>query len=284
MDEAKSGSARHSFLTGLMIRGNCTMKSVLCQTTALLLFAIAGPNLVNAQTLMDYVISRETFQQADCAPSPAAGCAAPVEYGWQTTPGCAVPAPATCDQGWQTTVACPVPAASCVTELPSSCAVPPACRPCSMPTDVCSVTTPSCAIPSTPCRSTYAPGACQCQRPGCGHGHGSLCHGGSKRGCGCCSGWCRAHTTGDLYPHFPYQPEYGGYYYFRPYNWEMVLEQAPVAAQWGLHTGNPYSVSLFDAIYEDFEQRYPQGVSIPEPPLRHERPLPNLEDLVRPLP
>lgn len=250
--------------------------------TALLLLAIAGPNVASAQTLMDYVVSRDRLAIADEVPPPPSHIPPPSDTPLYSDTPAVVPG-----SGWQTTTTCAVPVvSSCVADVPASCAAPAACRPRLVTSDVCYTAEPTCAVSSTPSRCVHAPAACKCQRNGCSCGGGSKCHGGSKR-CGlccCCSGWCRAHTTGDLYPHFPYLPEHGGTYYFRPYNWETVHQHIAFSTQLGLNTGNPYSVSKFNAINEEFAQRHPQGVSIPEPPLRLEKSLPKLEELLRPLP
>lgn len=65
-----------------------------------------------------------------------------------------------------------------------------------------------------------------------------------------------AFNTGDqLYPfdatenwiHGYYQeiPSYGGYHYFRPYNYKHVLSQSQVAGGWGMPPTMPYSQEYF---------------------------------------
>ncbi len=82
---------------------------------------------------------------------------------------------------------------------------------------------------------------------------------------------------GDLHGHYPYYPEYHGYYYFRPYNYEHVLQASAFAAQIGGDPTAPYSV-------EFLKDAFP--LASPEPlPLRNNstKPqLPLLEDLLMP--
>ena len=73
-------------------------------------------------------------------------------------------------------------------------------------------------------------------------------------------------------------------YYFRPYNADRVHEHRARTAQWEIHPGNPYSVSMYDAVHEDFAQRFPDGVSFPAPDRVRESRLPNLESLIQPVP
>lgn len=153
----------------------------------------------------------------------------------------------------------------------------------------------ACAAPVTCC----APAACtpvSCAAAasyGCGQSYGTgpyVCHDGCPCSCGeqsCCDrcknrcAWRRAHTTGDMYPHYAYFPEHHGYYYFRPYNWMHVLEHQARIVGMGGDSRNPYSVAMFDVIYQDFEQRFPRII---DPPAGSIRPLgshlPNLEDLL----
>jgi hypothetical protein len=151
---------------------------------------------------------------------------------------------------------------------------------------------PACAAPVNCAPACCTPVSCAAAAQyGCGQSYGA-CY---SQTCGnyccekqsCCDRcknrcyWHRAHTTGDMFPHYAYYPQHHGYYYFRPYNWMHVLEhQARIVAMGG-DSRNPYSVAIFDPIYEDFEQRFPQ---ILEPPAGSVQPLgsglPNLEDLM----
>lgn len=150
---------------------------------------------------------------------------------------------------------------------------------------------PACAAPVNCAPACCTPVSCAAAAQyGCGQSYGS-CYNGCGYGCcekqGCCHRcrnrcrWYRAHTTGDMFPHYPYFPAYHGYYYFRPYNWMNVFQQQGWIMSVGGDVRNPYSVAMFDRIYEDFEQRFPQTE---EPPAGSVAPLgsglPNLEDLM----
>jgi hypothetical protein len=84
-----------------------------------------------------------------------------------------------------------------------------------------------------------------------------------------------------MFPHFAYYPHHHGYYYFRPYNWMHIIEHQARIVGMGGDSRNPYSIAMFDAIYEDFEQRFPQII---DPPAGSIQPLgnglPNVEDLL----
>lgn len=256
------------------------MRVHLSSTLALLLCALGGSESADAQTLMDYFIDRDAhFAHNGCAPTacgPAAvGCEAPV-------------------------VNC-TPTTACV-EVPSaSCAAPHACRPvettnCCGPAEQPVYQMSSCSVPSADDGCQQLP-LVRCPQCGQFHFHRvSEDHHGFERmndafegihdwcGCGCFNGWCGAHTTGDMFQHYPYPPEYGGYYYFRPYNADTVYEQVAIAARWDVHPGNPYSVSMFDGVYEDFVQRFPHTDFSYQPPRLHSSGLQNLESLLKPIP
>ncbi|REJ84930.1 MAG: hypothetical protein DWQ34_05135 [Planctomycetota bacterium] len=94
------------------------------------------------------------------------------------------------------------------------------------------------------------------------------------------SAWRSAHTTGDLYPHFPYRPQYGGYYYFRPYNYMNVYTHQSQIVNMGGDPRNPYSVSMFGPIYEEFGATAPL-LDVPPGSVRElGSGLPKLEDLL----
>jgi hypothetical protein len=70
-----------------------------------------------------------------------------------------------------------------------------------------------------------------------------------------------AFATGDpVYPYDAYEPwvhgywqeipAYGGYTYFRPYNYKHVLSQAQVAGGWGMSPVMPYSHEYFRKMQE----------------------------------
>lgn len=184
--------------------------------------------------------------------------------------------------------------ASCVAGAAPSCAMPanPACcapvPSCGLPAD------PGCAGPAAGCshsaswgHSGYGPavasgcycssGHCRCGRDDCPCGCDDGCFDRCRNRCA----WSKAHTTGDMYPHFPYYPQDHGYYYFRPYNYMHVHEQAGQAMSMGIDPGNPYSNSIFDSIYEGY---YAQNPPAADPPLGSVEPigssLPMLEDLL----
>jgi hypothetical protein len=91
---------------------------------------------------------------------------------------------------------------------------------------------------------------------------------------------CKLHSTCDLYPHYAYYPKYHGYYYFRPYNYQMIAEHQRFAACIGLDPRMPYSLSVFDRVYANFTEKYtpthgPIGTALPQG-----SGLPLLEDLL----
>src|SRR6478672_11598496 len=43
-------------------------------------------------------------------------------------------------------------------------------------------------------------------------------------------------------------PAYGGYHFFRPYNYKHVMPQSQVAAAWGIAPNMPYSHQYFDRV------------------------------------
>lgn len=73
----------------------------------------------------------------------------------------------------------------------------------------------------------------------------------------CGGGWwrrgvrCRCLSTCDMFPHYPYFPEYFGYYYFRPYNYVHIFEHQNIVARWGGDPRNPYSHELFQRLYAE---------------------------------
>lgn len=93
--------------------------------------------------------------------------------------------------------------------------------------------------------------------------------------------WCRVWTTGDMYPHYAYDPVNFGYYYFRPYNYINVEEHRELIVRLGGERNHPYSLALFDGIYEKHYQNHPARVQptaadlIPD-----EEQLPDIEDLL----
>ena len=72
--------------------------------------------------------------------------------------------------------------------------------------------------------------------------------------------WCRVWTTGDMYQHYAYYPANHGYYYFRPYNYTNVLEHKATVASLGGEPNHPYSVAMFNPIYDHFYLTNPKIV------------------------
>jgi hypothetical protein len=86
---------------------------------------------------------------------------------------------------------------------------------------------------------------------------------------------CTLGSTCDMPPHYPYQPAYHGYYYFRPYNYTAVAAHQEAAVQMGLDPRMPYSVANFQRIYAKCPMQFsptqapigtalPQGNGLPE--------------------
>lgn len=95
--------------------------------------------------------------------------------------------------------------------------------------------------------------------------------------CECCPS-----STCDMFPHYPYFPAYHGHYYFRPYNYQTVFLHQRMAECMGLDPANPYSLAIFDQIYQDFYAQFPprpQPVGSTLPAISN---LPQLESLVPP--
>lgn len=90
---------------------------------------------------------------------------------------------------------------------------------------------------------------------------------------------CR--STCDMPPHFAYYPQYHGYYYFRPYNWEHVWMHQTLAPMLGEAPHTPYATTAFEPIYAQLPpEALPDRQTLPlTPGLEHR--LPSLEDLLR---
>jgi len=138
------------------------------------------------------------------------------------------------------------------------------------PSASCGIEVPACGQPIMDCTGSCGHGHCRYGH--CGHGHCGNCH-------DCCLRrmhyYCHFHTTGDMYPHFPYYPEHHGYYYFRPYNYTNVLKHRVQGLQLGVNPGNPYSVSMLDPLFDqvaltnmghddDYDMLPLQGTSLPD--------------------
>ena len=84
-----------------------------------------------------------------------------------------------------------------------------------------------------------------------------------------------------MYPHFAYFPQDHGYYYFRPYNYTHIYEHQARVVSMGGDPRNPYSVAMFNPIYEEFNQNAQPLPVLPGTvhPLGSQ--LPMLEDLLR---
>ena len=59
----------------------------------------------------------------------------------------------------------------------------------------------------------------------------------------------------DMIQHLPYPPCLHGYYYFRPYNAAMLLEQREIAIHWGGDPRHPYADEIFERVYKELEPR-----------------------------
>jgi hypothetical protein len=68
-------------------------------------------------------------------------------------------------------------------------------------------------------------------------------------------------SPGDMPQHIPYEAQPHSYYYFRPYNHMHVADQQRQAVEWGLDAQLPYSNSLFDRVYAEFEDAPPPAPS-----------------------
>lgn len=171
----------------------------------------------------------------------------------------------------------------CLSVTDQACAVP-AC-----PAPVCAA--PACTVPV--CTEPVCAGAGPVESSCCGANDGFDEAGyyrsrwGAGAGCGpedyVCSLFCKPCrqscflSTGDLYPHYPYLPEAGGYYYFRPYNYTHIAQHQQAAALWGAPAGNPYSHALYERL--NTVQLDQPAVTRTRLPTRGDR-LPNLNDLL----
>lgn len=192
------------------------------------------------------------------------GCAMPLPPGCEapSVPGCAMPAAPVCCQ--------PVP--SCAQPVVPGCAQPMQSYPYGSQAVNGGWGQP--VVNGIQCGN----GDCRCGRDDCPCGCNSGCGDRLRNRCA----WSHAHTTGDLYPHYPYFPQDHGHYYFRPYNAVHVdLHRSQVMGLGG-DPRAPYSVSMFDRIYDAYYQQYPP---MPEPPAGSVMPfgssLPNLEELLQ---
>ena len=91
------------------------------------------------------------------------------------------------------------------------------------------------------------------------------------------------HSAGGMFPHYPYQPSYHGYYYFRPYNYESVLAHRESGLP--ASRSNPYSTKFFKQIYETSLSEQDKKldrlrVTVPFSG-RTTQPLPDLQDLLK---
>ena len=84
-----------------------------------------------------------------------------------------------------------------------------------------------------------------------------------------------------MYPHYAYQPVHHGYYYFRPYNYINVEEHKAIIVRLGGDAQHPYSLAMFDEVYEDYYALSPPRL---EPTIEELIPtadmLPLIEDLM----
>jgi len=96
---------------------------------------------------------------------------------------------------------------------------------------------------------------------------------------------CCKDSTCNLYPHYAYPPEHGGYYYFRPYNYTNVLAHQQTVTLWGGDARNPYSRAMFVPVYEQFENTTYEPNNKPSQALgtlpELAKKLPDIEDLLK---
>ena len=62
--------------------------------------------------------------------------------------------------------------------------------------------------------------------------------------------------VGDLFPHYPYMAAPKMYYYFRPYNGDLVRPLAHQATLQGAHEKAPFSNALFQDVYREVEAKF----------------------------
>ncbi len=136
------------------------------------------------------------------------------------------------------------------------------------------------------CCDSYQPGATCCcvepyRCPCCGH-IDCYAPGIHKRKRNGKMIWCRYWTTGDMYQHYAYYPQYHGSYYFRPYNYTNVLEHQETIVCLGGDRSQPYSVAMFDSIYETYYELNPviTPVVLDRETIPGASQLPVLEDLL----
>ena len=122
-----------------------------------------------------------------------------------------------------------------------------------------------CCVNQTICDQT-----CFACEPSCEH----FCN--QRRRC-CVSRWCQLHcldSTCDMHPHYAYDPENHGYYYFRPYNWQHYAEDT--SRMLGMGYAAPYSENGFRELKPATLVQQPVLI-----PPRSKKSLPDLEDLLR---
>lgn len=100
----------------------------------------------------------------------------------------------------------------------------------------------------------------------------------------CCRKWkhlCEESTC-DMYQHHAYYPMLHGYYYFRPYNYQNVVEQKSLGPGLGEKYVAPYQTTSFAMLYRDIESGYdtPRMWEIPKPKPTSEG-LPDLQEILK---
>lgn len=71
----------------------------------------------------------------------------------------------------------------------------------------------------------------------------------------CCAFWCEwICGRCDMVQHFPYGNTTRGYYYFRPYNYQMIPGQQDFVQSWGGDIRHPYTNEQFQAVYESMKK------------------------------
>lgn len=116
------------------------------------------------------------------------------------------------------------------------------------------------------------------------------CNGGYGGGLGRCNGRgrcksCCKDSTCNMFQHYPYVPDNLGYYYFAPYNYQMVWRHQQWITTVGGDPRNPYTRAMFIPVYEQFENTVYEPDHKPSQTLNTlptiSKKLPDLESLLR---
>jgi hypothetical protein len=81
--------------------------------------------------------------------------------------------------------------------------------------------------------------------------------------------------------HYAYPPAFGGYYYFRPYNYQNVLEDIGMISTLNGTAAMPYSTAMFQSLYaEGTYEDDMEAHMVPRPFPTVTEQLPDLQDLL----